>query len=130
MQPRPSVPGRRSSGGTGSSRKLGRQADGNALDGPHHRKRPNHALPIGWRRWRQPHGRILRLAAVGGHFVRNGTRRIRCTMGSILAGAPLPMIREPKWKARAVAIEFWIASIVVGGSFVAGIVSGVRYLLE
>lgn len=51
-------------------------------------------------------------------------------MGSILAGAPLRMIREPKWKARAVAIEFWIASIVVGGSFVAGIVSGVRYLLE
>lgn len=40
------------------------------------------------------------------------------------------MIREPKWKARAVAIEFWIVSIVVGGSFIAGIVSGVRYLLE
>ena len=124
------MPDRRSSRGTGSSRKLGRQADRNALDGPYHRKRPNDALSISRWCWRKPHGCVLRFTPIGGYIVRDGTRRIRRTMGSILAGAPLQMIREPKWKARAVAIEFWIASIVVGGSFVAGIVSGVRYLLE
>ena len=39
------------------------------------------------------------------------------------------MSGEPKWKARAVAIEFWLLTAVVAGSFVAGLVSAVRYLI-
>lgn len=39
------------------------------------------------------------------------------------------MKREPKWKTRVLAIEYWLATAVVAGSFVAGIVSAVRYLL-
>jgi len=39
------------------------------------------------------------------------------------------MPREPKWKDRALAIEFWLATAVVAGSFVAGLVSAVRYLI-
>jgi len=38
------------------------------------------------------------------------------------------MNREPKWKTRAVALEFWVLTALVGGSFVAGLVSAVRYL--
>lgn len=37
------------------------------------------------------------------------------------------MSRQPKWKVRAIAIEFSIAAIVVGGSFVVGFLSAVRY---
>jgi len=40
------------------------------------------------------------------------------------------MKREPKWKSRAVAIEFWLASALVGGSFLAGLVGGIRSLFE
>ncbi|WP_269090320.1 hypothetical protein [Sphingopyxis jiangsuensis] len=39
------------------------------------------------------------------------------------------MKREPKWKTRALAIEFWLAAAFVAGSFVAGLVSAVRYLI-
>jgi hypothetical protein len=38
------------------------------------------------------------------------------------------MSREPKWKTRAVAIEFWLLTALVAGSFVAGLVSAVWYL--
>lgn len=40
------------------------------------------------------------------------------------------MSKEPRWKVRAIAIEFWMLATLVGGSFIAGIVSAVRYLLE
>ncbi|MBB5708585.1 MULTISPECIES: hypothetical protein [Sphingopyxis] len=33
-----------------------------------------------------------------------------------------------KWRDRAVAIEFWIATIVVGGSFLVGVWQMVRRL--
>jgi hypothetical protein len=36
---------------------------------------------------------------------------------------------ESKWRSRALAIEFWLATLVVGGSFVAGAIAAVRTLL-
>lgn len=51
-------------------------------------------------------------------------------MGPILAGTPLPVIKDPKWRDKALAIEFWMASILVAGAFVAGIVGGAKSLLE
>lgn len=38
------------------------------------------------------------------------------------------MDQEPKWKSRAVAIEFWFAAVLVGGSFIAVLVSAIRSL--
>jgi hypothetical protein len=38
------------------------------------------------------------------------------------------MTREPKWKNRAVAIEYWLLSALVAGSFLAGIVAAIRSL--
>lgn len=38
------------------------------------------------------------------------------------------MDREPKWKSRALAIEFWFAAMFVGGSFIAGLVGAIRSL--
>ena len=38
------------------------------------------------------------------------------------------MNREPKWKSRALAIEFWFASALVGGAFIAGLVGAIRSL--
>jgi hypothetical protein len=40
------------------------------------------------------------------------------------------MIKDPKWRDRAFAIEYWMLTALVGGSFVVGIVSTVRYLLR
>ena len=37
---------------------------------------------------------------------------------------------EPKWKARALAIEFWLATAIVDGSFLVGIYNGLKYLLN
>jgi hypothetical protein len=39
------------------------------------------------------------------------------------------MDSETKWKARAVAAEFWLLTALVAGSFVAGLVSAIRALL-
>ena len=36
---------------------------------------------------------------------------------------------DSKWRDKALAIEFWIATALVGGSFVAGAISGMRALL-
>lgn len=38
------------------------------------------------------------------------------------------MDQEPKWKSRALAIEFWFAALLVGGSFIAGLVGAIRSL--
>ncbi len=38
------------------------------------------------------------------------------------------MTREPKWKNRAIAIEYWLLSALVAGSFLAGIVAATRSL--
>lgn len=38
------------------------------------------------------------------------------------------MDQEPKWKSRALAIEFWFAAMLVGGSFIAGLVGAIRSL--
>ena len=40
------------------------------------------------------------------------------------------MSRDPKRKVRAIEIEFWLLTVLVAGSFIAGLVSAVRYLLE
>jgi hypothetical protein len=41
----------------------------------------------------------------------------------------ISMRPEPEWKRRALAIEFWLATAVVGGSFIAGLVAAIRYLI-
>ena len=38
------------------------------------------------------------------------------------------MIRDPKWKRRAFALEYWLVSALVAGSFVAGIIGAIRSL--
>jgi hypothetical protein len=38
------------------------------------------------------------------------------------------MNQEPKWKSRALVIEFWFAAVLVGGSFLAGLVGAIRSL--
>ena len=38
------------------------------------------------------------------------------------------MTRESKWKSRAIAIEFWLLSALVGGSFIAGLIGAIRSL--
>ena len=38
------------------------------------------------------------------------------------------MDQEPKWKSRALAIEFWFAAVLVGGSFIAGLLGAIRSL--
>jgi len=38
------------------------------------------------------------------------------------------MDQKPNWKSRALAIEFWFATLLVGGSFLAGLVGGIRSL--
>lgn len=40
------------------------------------------------------------------------------------------MDREPKWKSRALTIEFWVATAFVGGAFLAGLVEAIRSLLQ
>lgn len=40
------------------------------------------------------------------------------------------MSREPNWKERAVAVEFWAVTALVAGSFLAGIYSALKYLLN
>lgn len=42
----------------------------------------------------------------------------------------LAMTREPKWKRRAIAIEFWFLTALVAGSFVVGLVSAIRSLID
>lgn len=39
------------------------------------------------------------------------------------------MESEPDWKARAFAVEFGLAALMVAGSFVAGLVGAIRALL-
>ncbi len=39
------------------------------------------------------------------------------------------MTLDPRWKRRAIAIEYWIASIIVGGAFVVGAWTALRYYL-
>ena len=36
---------------------------------------------------------------------------------------------DPKWRDRALAIEFWIAALFVSGAFVVGLGKALRYLL-
>lgn len=45
-------------------------------------------------------------------------------------GIGRPMDREPKWKSRALTIEFWVATAFVGGAFLAGLVEAIRSLLQ
>ncbi len=37
--------------------------------------------------------------------------------------------RESKLRDRALAIEFWIATVITGGAFIAGLVSAIKQLL-
>ena len=40
------------------------------------------------------------------------------------------MTHESKWKSRAIAIEYWLLSALVGGSFIAGLVAAIRTLAD
>lgn len=41
---------------------------------------------------------------------------------------PIAMTHESKWKSRAIEIEYWLLSALVGGSFIAGLLSAIRTL--
>jgi len=87
-------------------------------------------MPISGRRGRQAHRRILHLTAIWRHILRDGQGWLCRTVGSILAGASLPVIKDPKWRDKALAIEFWIATLVVGGAFVAGLYAAAKQLFD
>lgn len=40
------------------------------------------------------------------------------------------MNNDPEWRDKALAVEYWIATALVAGAFLAGIIGGVRSLLE
>ena len=40
------------------------------------------------------------------------------------------MARESKWKSRAIALEYWLLSALVAGSFVVGLAAAIRYLSD
>ena len=40
------------------------------------------------------------------------------------------MEEGPRWKAKALAIEFWFVTAIVGGSFLAGLYGWVKTLLD
>lgn len=42
----------------------------------------------------------------------------------------MPVIKDPKWRDKALAIEYWLLTVLVAGSFVAGIISAARSLLD
>lgn len=39
------------------------------------------------------------------------------------------MNHEPNWRDRGRAVEYWLAAALVAGSFVAGLISAIRYLI-
>lgn len=39
-----------------------------------------------------------------------------------------PNSDEPRWKERAVAIEYWVLTAFVGGAFIVGIIGAIRAL--
>lgn len=39
-----------------------------------------------------------------------------------------PESDEPRWKQRAVAIEYWVLTLFVGGAFVVGIIGAINSL--
>ncbi len=67
--------------------------------------------------------RLLAIESREGLAERRGLFRLSYTVQPCHA---VPMSREPKWKRRALAIEFWLLSALVAGSFVAGIVGAIR----
>jgi hypothetical protein len=39
------------------------------------------------------------------------------------------MNREPDWKDRAEAVNYWLLTVVVAGAFIAGLISAEPYLV-
>lgn len=106
---RPSLPGCRPHCSPRSSRRARWHAAGQAANRPCEGQRPDDALPLRRRRRGNPDSGLLRVAEVGGSFLRNGARRICSQVGPLLAGTPLPM------KDRAtVAIGLALAVAVLG----------------
>ena len=87
-------------------------------------------MQVSWFGRRQSHGRILHFAPIRRYFLRDGARWLCCEMGSLLARASLPVKDDPEEKSLAFAIEYWMLTALVAGSFVVGIVSAVKYLLK
>lgn len=40
------------------------------------------------------------------------------------------MTRDPKWRSRAFAVEYWMLTVLVAGAFLAGIIGGIKTLFE
>lgn len=126
----PPLPRRQSHSRARSTREAARQPHRHAAHGSCSGRGPDDALPLGWRRRGQSDGRLLHLAAIGRPKLRDGARRLCGPLGSILAGASVPVIKDPKWRDKALAIEYWLLTVLVAGSFVAGIISAARSLLD
>ncbi len=87
-------------------------------------------MQVSWFGRRQSHGRILQFAPIGRYFLRDGARRLCREMGSLLERSSLPVRDDPEEKSLAFAIEYWMLTALVAGSFVVGIISAVKYLLK
>ncbi|WP_218000090.1 hypothetical protein [Sphingopyxis granuli] len=51
-------------------------------------------------------------------------------MGSLLERSSLPVKDDPEEKSLAFAIEYWMLTALVAGSFVVGMISAVKYQLK
>lgn len=93
VQPRPSLPRCRSCLVPQSFGRSRWDAARLAFDWPCKGNRPNNALPIRWRGWRESYSGFLHLAEVGRPVVRDGSRWLCGAVGQVLARPSVqPMI--------------------------------------
>lgn len=130
MSSRASLSRRRSYRSTRSSCRIARQPWRCAPHRSRHRGRASYAMHVSGFGRRQPHGRILQFAPIGRYFLRDGERWLCREMGSLLERSSLPVRDDPEEKSLAFAIEYWMLTALVAGSFVVGIVSAVKYLFK
>lgn len=130
LSSRASLPRRRPHRGTRSSCRVARQPWRCASHRSRHRGRTGYAMQVSWFGQRQSHGRILHFAPIGRYFLRDGARWLCREMGSLLERSSLPVKDDTEEKSLAFAIEYWMLTALVAGSFVVGIISAVKYLLK
>lgn len=111
----PPLPRRRSHRCARSSREAARRAHRHAAHGACNGRGSDDALPVSWRRRGQSDGGLLHLAPVGRPQLRDGPRWLCGPMGSLLARASVPVIKDPKWRDKALAIEYWALTVLVAG---------------
>ena len=130
LSSRASLPRRRSHCSTRSSCRIARQGWRCATHRSRHRGRTGYAMQVSWFGRRQSHFRILHFAPIGRYFLRDGARWLCSKMGSLLERSSLPVKDDTEEKSLACAIENWMLTALVAGSFVVGIISAVKYLLK